>query len=172
MQIIHPYRHNTVIVCIFIPFDWQTATASLLSSLAIKKKPTTTKSSPEWPNGFPFHGRVEIQKVWGRCSPNSNEGASMPPSPQPYYVSKSTSWPSVQMGRTKSALGNPRTGLRRQSPRRIAELEAGACLLARSCTPSHCNTSKGILHWPRNADKPLLDKLIMRKSFLSPVTAK
>lgn len=67
MQIIHPYRHNTVTVCIFMPFDWRTTIASLLSYLAIKK--TLTRTSPDWSNSCPILGLVEKDNIWGRCSP-------------------------------------------------------------------------------------------------------
>jgi len=55
------------------------------------------------------------------------------------------SWPSVQMGRAKSTLGNPLAGMRKHFAK-PTELKAGDCLLARSCTPSPCNTFRSILY--------------------------
>lgn len=122
MQIIHPYRHNTVIVCIFIPFDWQTETASLVSSLVIKKKKKiNNKQDQSGLNDGPFHECGEIQKAH-RCSPSSSEGT---PHPKLYYVFKTyKSWLSVQMERAKFALGTS-LGLRKKRLSKIAHEARG-----------------------------------------------
>lgn len=169
MQIIHPYRHNTVTVCIFMPFDWRTAIGSLLNSSAIKK--SLTRTSPERSNSCHILGLLEIQAIWGRCSLSSNEGASMSRSPQSCYESKKRvlaisadresqicTWkPSDRVEKAKTLQNSP------QSWRLPPD---------RSCVPSPCNTSKSILHQSGNIYKLLSYKLITRKSFPPHITAK
>lgn len=75
------YIHTDIILSLFAFLCPLTDEQQLLlSSLAVKI--SLTRTSPEWSNSCPMLGLLEIRNIWGRCHPNSNEGASMSHRPQ------------------------------------------------------------------------------------------
>lgn len=112
MQIIHPYRHNAVIVCIFIPFDWQTATASEFCSGKENHQAKNTQS------GLMVVFSMELWRYRNfrlDTVPVPMKVPAYPTAPSySLYPKKQMSWPSLQMKRVQFTLVNPLTRLRRQ----------------------------------------------------------
>lgn len=168
MQIIHPYRHNAVTVCIFMPFDWRTAIASLLSYSAILK--TLTRTSPELSNGCLILGLLEIENIWGRCSPISVRVPACPTAPIMLHVPETRLGHQCRWGELNLHLETLWLYWERKDfAKQPTELEAAS---DQKLYASPFNTSKSILHQPGNIYKLLSDKSITRKAFLSHITAK